>query len=281
VTTASSGRNPTGPQIGGLLIATFCLLDCASVGTDETVSSSIERLERDYMVTIVATDVPDYASGMRSNIRASNPTTPSLRRYLGLLSEELAKYPSDAFICAQVDTILLAHDVRRIGARDRGRKWAGGSGASRAAIPAFRDRALVFDIQFWNDHYVRRIFHHEFFHMLDFAYRGSTDYDPEWSALNADGFRYGTGGANTSRFVDYSVPTMTDGFLSGYGKTAVEEDKAVLFEFLLMRPEIVHDRMESDPILAEKVRLMHRRLSRSCPSLEVPPKAERASDELD
>jgi len=114
---------------------------------------------------------------------------------------------------------------------------------------------LLLDVHAAESDLVRTL-HHEIFHFADLADDGSLSPDPEWAALNAPGFVYGSGGRSL-RSAWAARPTDMRGFVSGYATSGVEEDKAETFAFLVARK----DAIPHDPILDAKVRLLETRMA--------------------
>jgi hypothetical protein len=117
----------------------------------------------------------------------------------------------------------------------------------------------------------RMIIHHEFFHMLE-TQAGNPFQDPEWDALNPIGFHYGSGGVNALRSSANPPPKVDTsyvggGFVSRYAMSAVEEDKAETFAYLMVRYGNVMTRARRDEVLASKVELLKQRLQTWCPEM--------------
>jgi len=254
-----------------LRLAPLGLLACLSPPSDPLVATTLRELEDEYEISIVAARVAHTVASFGSDLRATDPSPAALSGYVPILRREVSKYPEDAFRCADVDTLVLASELRVPRAwNQRSRRNARGD-ATRGAVPAFEDRALIYDVDVaaaaYVNRYYERCFHHEFFHMLDRADDGEVYSDPAWSALNPDGFEYGSGGASTSRFVNYFDPIATqEGFVTAYGTMGVEEDKAEIFSLMYTFPELLQRRAASDSVIAAKVARMKQILGRTCPS---------------
>lgn len=98
----------------------------------------------------------------------------------------------------------------------------------------------------WNGS--RRTFHHELFHCLDYHDDLWKYYDPTWAALNESTFTYSDSNKNKQL---QSVPRL--GFITNYAMTAVHEDKAELFAYMIVHHQTVKDMAENDPILRQKI----------------------------
>ena len=90
--------------------------------------------------------------------------------------------------------------------------------------------------------------HHEVFHMIDRHSR----IDDEWHGLNPAGFVYAE---REDRW------TRPDGFVSAYAATSPVEDRASVFQFLMVRPEELCTLAKDDRIVGAKARLLLQRLA--------------------
>jgi hypothetical protein len=99
--------------------------------------------------------------------------------------------------------------------------------------------------------------HHEIFHLFDHATTPGGDYryDPEWERLNPRGFRYQPKPSSE----------LEPGFVNDYAKTALAEDKASVFEYLMGYPDELCARAVDDPLLMAKVRLLLARIDAAVP----------------
>ncbi len=133
------------------------------------------------------------------------------------------------------------------------------AGQRRTAIPDFEHDTLYFDVTRGrhDDLYVRRVIHHEFFHVVDLKDDGNLYADERWVRLNAPGFKYGPGGA---KLQDDSAATTAGkdepGFVNRYATSGVEEDKAELFAYLVVEPKAVAERTAKDKYVRAKVERM-------------------------
>ena len=71
-------------------------------------------------------------------------------------------------------------------------------GQLRTAIPDYKHDTLYLDAArgAYDKSYVRKVIHHDFFHMIDKRDDGSVKKDERWAKLNPGDFKYGTGGKN-------------------------------------------------------------------------------------
>lgn len=144
------------------------------------------------------------------------------------------------------------------------------AGQRRNAVPDFEHDTLYLDVSrgSYNKSYLRKVMHHEFFHIIDYRDDGDLYQDEQWSALNPPGFKYGSGGDNAQDLRDTSVFTdKFPGFLNHYSTTGVEEDKAEMFANLIVAHAYVEGRIQKDAVLREKLKLLEKLLLRFCPDM--------------
>jgi hypothetical protein len=190
-------------------------------------------------------------------IFASPALEADLEAHLTLLETELAVYEASTLekigvrhvvLCGRL--LLKGHEIGGVALSDRGTVFL-----NVAAVRAER-------------RYTRGAIHHEIFHLIDLN-DGFGDSDPRWEALNPIGFRYGKGGLyhlddGSSLFPDDS----SAGFLNSYSRSGAVEDKAEVFEYMMVCPQILTERMSSDEILSAKYRELRSRLKKSLPEMD-------------
>jgi len=133
------------------------------------------------------------------------------------------------------------------------------AGQKRTAVPDFEHDTLYLDVTRGrhDELYVRKVIHHEFFHLVDLKDDGRLYEDERWGRLNPPGFKYGPGGAKLQ-----DDPTVTTtgrdepGFLNRYAAAGVEEDKAELFAHMMVEPKLIAARVEKDKYIRAKVERM-------------------------
>ena len=130
----------------------------------------------------------------------------------------------------------------------------------RSGMPEpFIEDALYFDISenyinSENGQYMKRVFHHELSHLIDYNQYGTfTPYDSKWQSCNTPGWHYGKGGASMSADPEYahkSHPAI--GFINGYATSAIEEDKAEMFALTVLQDQNLISLSQNDTSLACK-----------------------------
>lgn len=146
----------------------------------------------------------------------------ALKAYGALFIDEWAKYPTTWVSNSNLKSIVIV-------------KGLVVDSTHRAAMPDPVGHAMYYDAGFGGD-YAREVVHHEYDHVIEYNYFGSWNHsDPTWQSYNPPGFSYGNGGAscyqpgNTCLTGSHPV----SGFVTGYAASAIEEDKAELFAYLM------------------------------------------------
>ena len=111
--------------------------------------------------------------------------------------------------------------------------------------------------------YIKRTFHHEVFHQIDFADDGVLDKDPQWEALNPPGFRYTQDAERVQADPDATLLDETrNGFLNLYSTTSPAEDKSEIYSNLIVDRDLILRRASRDPIIRQKVTRVRQMLDR-------------------
>jgi hypothetical protein len=243
-------------------VAVLLLLGLAARPETSAKGDALAELERRYGIrVVVAPQAFSVRWGPLSLIRGDVPREASVASYAPLLAEEFGVYPPAFVGKTRLWAIYLCKDLRYADQR-------------RTAIPDHLRNILYLDVERGrhDERYVRRVIHHEFFHMVDVADDGQFYRDDGWARLNPDGFRYGSGGASmqedpTASLPDESVP----GFLNRYSTSALHEDKAEVFAHLLCERAALERRAAKDPVLRRKAAYLEALLGKFCP--EASPRA--------
>ncbi|MBW2459162.1 MAG: hypothetical protein JRI68_31990 [Deltaproteobacteria bacterium] len=118
------------------------------------------------------------------------------------------------------------------------------------SLPNYRN-TLLLDAEA-SPSYLRRLIHHEVFHFADLADDGVVLADPGYRALTPPGFEYGSGGRTMRERSSSAFGEAPAGFVSRYATSAIEEDKAEVFAFLMTRPAAMDQLGRRDPVVAAK-----------------------------
>lgn len=134
------------------------------------------------------------------------------------------------------------------------------------SLPNYR-HTLLLDVQA-EPAYLRRLVHHEVFHFVDYADDGIVLADRRWEALNRTGFAYGYGGRDMRG--PEATPMREDlpGFVSLYATSALEEDKAEIFAFMMARPDAMRRLAARDEVIAAKMAYVTSVVSALAPNVD-------------
>lgn len=177
-----------------------------------------------------------------------------LRSYVPLFVREFSLLPKSLVERVKLKKIVLCEELSFAGQR-------------RNAIPDYENDVLYLDVSRGGHRprYLAAVIHHDFFHLVDYKDDGVVYRDDAWAALNPKDFKYGSGGKNVQN--DKSTTAFTTkhpGFLTHYGTTGVEEDKAELYAHLIVNADHVRTRAKDDPILFAKIARMKKLMSGFC-----------------
>ena len=162
----------------------------------------------------------------------------AVERAAVIVDEELRLFPDGFLAAAGLWRVLLCEDLRE-------------GDDVIPSLPNYRHTLLI-DVRA-EPAYLRRLVHHEVFHFVDYADDGIVLADRRWEALNETGFLYGHGGRDMRG--PEATPMREDlpGFVSLYATSALEEDKAEIFAFMMARPAAIHRLAGRDEVIAAKV----------------------------
>jgi len=180
-------------------------------------------------------------------VRGTRPDPALASRGVAIVRREIDRYPASFLRRIRLAGIVLVQDLREGG----------------MAIPSLPNVGglLLLDVSSVKSDLVRCL-HHEVFHFFDLADDGRLSPDPEWAALNAPGFAYGSGGRTLRGAWAAKPSTDIPGFVSAYATSGPEEDKAETFAFAVTRAELMRTLLASDPLLRAKMRELTERIRR-------------------
>ncbi len=243
---------PRLPRIAAALAA--AALAAAALGDP---AAGLAALAREYGLEIVA-ERPRFPVRTTHGLIEGQPASPEeVAAYAPTLQAEWRRYPPALVRRTRLRGIVLCRELSF-------------AGQKRTAIPGFEDDTLYLDVTRGRHApaYVRKVIHHEYFHLIDLRDDGELYRDEAWTRLNPPGFRYGSGGRNAQDDPTVSLPLETPGFLNRYAMTGVEEDKAELFAHLMVEPGVVARRARGDSVLRAKVRRLKALLAAFCPAVD-------------
>lgn len=220
-------------------------------------SPELEKIAKAYRIQIVTANPSFPVKSTHGIIDGRGADQKALDDYATLFASEFTLYPPDFVKRSQLRRVVLSSDLSFAGQR-------------RNAIPDYEHNTLYLDVSrgTYSKPYLRKVIHHEFFHIVDWRDDGAVYSDPHWASLNPSQFRYGSGGRSAQDLKTTSV--LTDrfpGFLNHYSTTGVEEDKAEVLANLIVDPAYVGSRAAKDPVVMAKVKRMRELLATFSPDM--------------
>jgi hypothetical protein len=245
-----------------ILAASLLLLAGSACGSPQGTSSGadvseLEAIATRYKVPIAHADPGKPVKTTHGMIRFRQAGEQELARYVPLFAFEFGLYPPSLVKQTKLRRVVLCKGLSFDGQR-------------RNAIPDYENDVLYLDVGrgVHSKPYLRKVIHHEFYHLVDYRDDGLVYTDERWSSLNRSDFKYGTGGRAAQD--DATMSLLTDkvpGFLSRYATTAVEEDKAEVFAHLMTDSSHVEERARKDRVLLRKVERMKELMRSFCPDV--------------
>jgi hypothetical protein len=179
-----------------------------------------------------------------------------IEAFAPILSDELGLYPADFFRKANIRRVILARDL-----------WLEQEGVEQNIAGYIFGDSILMNVAYTykvnNRDKQRRYMHHLIWHVID-GISGTTWEDPEWVALNPEGFEYGVytrGGIHDRSSQTGLLSTEFPGFINRYGTGNVPDDKADLFAYLMVVHHWVEERAAEDPFIRAKVDTIKARLA--------------------
>jgi len=215
----------------------------AARGTRGDTDGALQRLERKYRIAIVTRKAAFPVTRGRFRLDGRDPRPDQVRLAVELLRKELTLYPLAFIRKLPLRRIVICRDLTANGKHIGG--WADYS---------YRTLYLNGARISADEESVRHALHHEIFHLLDIQDDGDVAHDPAWEALNPSGYRYG---ANSMEMLDDLeaglLSTACPGFLNRYSTSALAEDKAEVYSYLVTAYPLVEQMARNDPVIAAKV----------------------------
>jgi hypothetical protein len=247
---------PRGVAIALVLIA---LGRSAAESEDQADRRSLATRAREISKKFGIEIDPIPTRGEGDGVAYSPATVEAYGKFLSLLEKELSLYPVSFLRTIGLKRLRLCGEIVHLG---------GHCGAFTVRL----EKIIYIDVNNWPNPEDSQAtahklsVHHELYHVIDdiiyFDAIKRAYSDPGWKALNDPCFLYhNLGGEEPKRLgLDDSVP----GFLTGYSRQAITEDKADLFAWMIVRPDLVDRRRSGDPRLDAKVRRLESVLKQFC-----------------
>lgn len=221
------------------------------------VDAMLEKIANKYDIKIETKIVESSVPTRYGKIEYKSADEKAIENYVPLFVDEFQLYPKELVKNARVKRVVLCTDLSF--AKQR-----------RNAIPDWNNDTLYLEVVRGskNPMYLRRVIHHEFFHMVDYWDDKNVYKDTDWAALNPSDFKYGTGGRNAQdNRATGRLSEQYPGFLTHYSTTGVEEDKAEVFAHMIVQSEYVEKRAKENSVLRAKVARMKELVEDFCPQV--------------
>jgi hypothetical protein len=226
------------------------------------VATTLNELATEYGIEIIWDQGPyedEYPGGRRV---ARDAAEWEIELYAPILAEELGLYPIDLVERSGLRRIILCRDL-----------WVEAEGVDQHVSATLDSGTIYLSASYTykvnNRPKQRRVVHHVFFHLLEAA-MGSNLADPEWEALNPDGFHYGdygAGGQHDRTSASGLLTTDYPGFLNRYSTGHHLDDKGDMFAYMMVVHHYVEGRAERDEIIRAKMEEIKRRLAAFAPGV--------------
>lgn len=217
----------------------------ASLHAKPSDKDPFASIKKKYSVYVVVRDKPLRQKWLSGALTADPGDKDDVRTYAPILVEEFCVYPEGFVRRSKLRQIVLVKNLK-LGKRPR------------TSVPDFGRHLLYIDASRGRkvEAYVRRMIHHEYFHMIDSLDDGEMFQDEGWSALNPPGFKYGKGGQYMRDPAAVVATEKHPGFLNRYSTSAIEEDKAEVYSFMITDYRKVAARAKKDKVIRAKVKYM-------------------------
>lgn len=192
---------------------------------------------------------PSISFGYAS-MTASDESAATTKMAAKMLAQEYSKYTSSYIKSTGLKKIYLVQDLA-----------VHGQARGGMPEPIFED-ALYFDVsttyvQSEGGDYLRRTYHHEYKHLIDYNLFGSYQGNKAaWLTCNTTSANYGNGGGSMYEDAAYAHEYHPeDGFITGYATSAIEEDMAETYAHFMTSPDKLQQAAAQDAALQCKVNL--------------------------
>jgi hypothetical protein len=239
------------------LAAVLFVVFACGVAPAQPAAPDLAAVARKYDLELV-TAAPQFPVKIDGgSIDGAEADREDVERYAAVFAFEWSLYPRELVKRTRLKKVVFCKDLSF-------------AGQQRTAVPDFKNDVLYLDVLRGRDHgtYVRKVIHHEFFHIIDLRDDGQLYQDERWAKLNPPGFRYGSGGAKLQDDPTVTNPKDDPGFLNRYAAAGVEEDKAEVFAHLMVEPKLMAERAKKDKYMRAKVERMKELLAAFSPKTD-------------
>lgn len=187
-------------------------------------------------------------------LRGRPATASASAKAARVVAQELSRYPRAFLAASRFSRVLFCRGLAE-------------GAVEIPSLPNY-ERTLLLDMDA-KPYELRRLLDHELFHFADYADNNDVQHDPAWAALNGHWFVYGDGGRYMRDPDSAKLTEKLPGFVTRYATSALEEDKAETFAFMMIEPRKLADMASHDPILKKKIAAIRRQLERLSPSINA------------
>jgi len=222
-------------------------------------SNPFAAIERKYHIQVVWDTLPFPIRRGDAVITGKEAPRAQINAAADLLKRELSYYSRDIIQRIRLRKIVVG---QHLSVNDR--KIGGWADIHNDTFYLNASRILA------NEDRIRRVCHHEIFHMIDFRDDGQMKRDWTWEKLNPSSFRYGTGGYDMLN--DPRAGLITNkypGFINRYSTSEVAEDKAEIYSHMVTYYALMQEIARKDPMVKAKMKAMSQLLERFHPLINA------------
>jgi len=147
-----------------------------------------------------------------------------IKTYGSMFIDEWAKYPNDFMQSSKLKSVAFVVGLKV--------DYGHGHREVAATYDVIED-IMIYDISFGASTYSESVVHHEFNHLVEYN-QNNTYSRPNSNFTSCNPVAYGEGGASAYEDDNYSYTQHPkSGFVTTYAMTAIEEDRAELFGYLM------------------------------------------------
>ncbi|MDQ3159381.1 MAG: putative zinc-binding metallopeptidase [bacterium] len=199
-------------------------------------------------------------SGNFKFTRPANKHLSSIKTYGSMFMDEWAKYPPDFIKASRLNSVAFVVGLQV--------DYGNGHRDVAATYDVLSD-IMMYDVSYGASLYSEQVVHHEFNHLFEYNQNNTyTRPDPSFTQCNP--VAYGSGGASAYEDGNYSYTQHpNNGFVTTYAKTAIEEDRAELFGYLMQEDNYASliSWNKSDSCLAKKTGIYQKYIRSLAPTM--------------
>ena len=195
-------------------------------GIFEQIKPELNLLFKKLNLKLIIPNKPFKYKSFTYTLEGNPATLEDLDNYIPILLMELSIYPKSFIKKSKIKKIIILNNIQLTKIN---------LSQDRSGFPEYNDtKSLILSSKERNFAYIRIVFHHEIFHFIDWI----DDYsfkDDKFEKLNIKNFSYGNGGENEREWI--KLDKSLKGFINHYSTSALEEDKAEIYQYLIGCPD--------------------------------------------